>query len=332
MSSHVWSGIATLVVLALLPTVGGCGRVKPHERPPAPPALASQVTSPSPIPLAGKVEADSKRTYIGVFKPDAPFDTTSLDSYSDVSDRTPAIVMWYQPWAVGMANRFDGAACASVIQRGAVPLITWEPWSPSPGGPSDAANQPDFALSSINTGRYDGYIRSWAKQIKAFGGPVMLRPLHEMNGNWYPWSGMANGNKPEEYVVAWRHIHDIFAEEGAANVTWVWSINWNSVPIGSRNAYEVYYPGDEYVDWTAISGFNWGTSRPKYQWMTFDQIYHEPLAYLETKRKPIMLAEIATARSASCSSPSHSSTRTGSPSPNSLHSFFSNSFGLPAMT
>jgi hypothetical protein len=40
----------------------------------------------------------------------------------------------------------------------------------------------------------------------------------------------------------------------------------------------------------------------------------------------------ATARSASCSSLSLSSTRTGSPSPSSLHSFFSNSFGLLAIT
>jgi hypothetical protein len=38
----------------------------------------------------------------------------------------------------------------------------------------------------------------------------------------------------------------------------------------------------------------------------------------------------ATARSASCSSLSHSTTRTGSPSPSSLHSFFSNSLGLAA--
>ena len=46
-------------------------------------------------------------------------------------------------------------------------------------------------------------------------------------------------------------------------------------------------------------------------------------------RKALMRA---TARSASCSSPSHSTTCTGSPSPNSLHSFFSKILGFLAIT
>ena len=45
-----------------------------------------------------------------------------------------------------------------------------------------------------------------------------------MNGNWYPWGVGVNGNKPGEYVEAWRHVHDIFVQEGAtSDVKWVWS-------------------------------------------------------------------------------------------------------------
>ena len=119
----------------------------------------------------------------------------------------------------------------------------------------------------------------------------MLRPMHEMNGDWYPWCGTVNGNTPAEYVAAWRHIHDIFEAQGATNVTWVWSVNHQSYPETARNAYSAYYPGDRYVDWTAVSGFNWGTSGDATSWHTFRYWYDRPLAYLHTLRKPICLAE-----------------------------------------
>ena len=67
------------------------------------------------------------------------------------------------------------------------------------------------------------YIRSWARALAAFDGPVRLRFAQEMNGDWYPWGAGTNGNTPAEFVSAWRHVHDIFAAAGATNVQWVWS-------------------------------------------------------------------------------------------------------------
>ncbi|PKQ16986.1 MAG: hypothetical protein CVT67_02235 [Actinobacteria bacterium HGW-Actinobacteria-7] len=263
-------------------------------------AVSTQAVDGVVVSGAGKVLPPANGAYLGVFEPDAPFDMSALDTYASVSSRTPAIVMWFQAWDPSGNSSFDASACADILARGSVPLITWEPWNPG----ADAnyvvnpALQSQYSLAKINSGKYDSYIRSWARGVKSVEGPVMIRPLHEMNGTWYPWGGTVNGNSPAAFRAAWIRIHKIFANEGATNVTWVWSINHASVPNTYQNRYAAYYPGSAYVDWTSISGFNWGTSRPGFKWRVFSQIFNAPLTYLidpKGPRKPIILTEFGTA-------------------------------------
>ena len=50
--------------------------------------------------------------------------------------------------------------------------------------------------------------------------------------------------------------------EGVHNVEWVWAPNAESAPglfdVSSPNNWRHYYPGDSYVDWVGIDGYNWG--------------------------------------------------------------------------
>jgi len=298
--SHAGHAAAVTLLLAaalLAAGLAGCGPVAGTPGlPPSQGGSAATTATAAPLPVAGKITPPPQGAYLGVYVPPAPFEPGAIDAFERLAGKDAAIVMWYQPWAVANRSKFDTATVVAVMRRGKVPMITWEPWDPG----SDAnrvrnpGRQPDFRLARINAGEFDGYIRGWARAIKGLGGPVMLRPMHEMNGNWYPWSGSTNGNSPTQFVAAWRRIHDIFSEEGATNVTWVWSINHDSVPRGPKNAYSVYYPGDEYVDWTAMSGFNWGTSSPYSSWGSYAHWYDEPLAYLRTLGKPICIAEFGT--------------------------------------
>lgn len=257
------------------------------------PPVAMEPTS---VPLAGKLLPLPKGAFLGVYAPPAPFEATAVASFESAAGKGVAIVMWYQPWARDNRYRVDSKAVSALLIDGKVPLITWEPWDPGSN-----ANQvknpgvnPEYRLSRIIAGDFDDYIRSWARDLRSLGGPVLLRPMHEMNGNWYPWCGTVNGNRPPEYVQAWRHMHDIFTQERAGNVAWVWSINHESVPASTNNRYAAYYPGDAYVDWTSISGFNWGTSSSFGQWQPWWHWYSKPLTYLETLRKPICISEFAT--------------------------------------
>jgi beta-mannanase len=152
-------------------------------------------------------------------------------------------------------------------------------------------NQPQYRLSNIAGGAFDPYIKRYATEIKRYGGPVMLRPFHEMDGFWYPWGGTVNGNSAADFVAAWRHIHGIFERAGATNVTWVWSVNRVSQPPTPANQIENYWPGREYVDWIGISAFNWGTGSPYAVWQGFDKVFGPRYRELLTYGKPIMLTE-----------------------------------------
>jgi mannan endo-1,4-beta-mannosidase len=86
-----------------------------------------------------------------------------------------------------------------------------------------------------------------------------------MNGNWEKWSPANNGSTPDPaaFVAAWRHVHDLFVQNGATNVVWVWCPNATDVPNATSapwNHWTNYYPGDTYVDWVGIDGYNWGNT------------------------------------------------------------------------
>src|SRR5437588_405859 len=119
-----------------------------------------------------------------------------------------------------------------------------------------------------------------------------------MNGSWTEWGGGQNGGGgagPKAYVAAWRHIHDVFLEQGATNVAWVWAPNDSSLPDQPWNHWTNYYPGDAYVDWVGIDGFNWGTSESWSSWRDLTDIIR-PIYEDYAGRKPIMVAETGSAR------------------------------------
>jgi beta-mannanase len=116
-----------------------------------------------------------------------------------------------------------------------------------------------------------------------------------MNSDWTSWSPGVNGNTSEEFVLAWRKVHDIFEQEGATNVRWVWS------PVAhyeGATAFEKVYPGHAYADWLGLSGYNWGNTRAWSRWQSFTGIFGESYETLtNTARKPIIISEVASAES-----------------------------------
>ena len=95
-------------------------------------------------------------------------------------------------------------------------------------------------VTVVFDGDHDDYIDSWAEAAAEYGDPILLRPFHEMNGFWYPWSVGVNGNTPETYVAGWRHVVDRFRAAGADNVSFVWSINTLASFDEGRGVEEAY--------------------------------------------------------------------------------------------
>jgi hypothetical protein len=211
-----------------------------------------------------------------------------MDWYANLVGRMPAIVNFGSDFVHGAG--FVDSVFDSVRSRDAMPEYTM-----SPDDYSQGSNQPLYTDAMIAGGEYDAYIRQWAVAAKAWGHPLLLRFAHEMNGNWYPWatgSGDANGNTPAEFVAMWRHVHDIFTGAGATNVQWVWCVN---VDDPGTTSFAEDYPGDAYVDWVALDGYNWGDDQG-HAWQSLGQVFES--SYNEVTaltNKPLMLGEVGSA-------------------------------------
>jgi membrane-bound metal-dependent hydrolase YbcI (DUF457 family) len=221
------------------------------------------------VPAAASARTIALGTYIRGVE-DSP---GLLDQYSEEVGRRPAIVGAYKRWDVAPFYRPELHEIAS---RGAVPMVGWEPWNEAGHG---------YRLAAIAKGHFDGYIHRSAREAREWGGPILVRFGQEMNGSWAPWQRGRNGTTGPRFIAAWRHIVTIFRRVGATNVSWVWCpyVNNGDLP------YMDFYPGDKWVDWLALDGFNWGEPTA---WQSFPKIFDKSYRQLtHVGRKPIMIAE-----------------------------------------
>lgn len=161
--------------------------------------------------------------------------TASLNTFSTLVGKQPNLVGVF----IGDGDSFT-SDFSSFFSTGKTLVVYWES---------------NLTAKQIANGSADTFVSNWAKQIKAYGGPVVLAPLDEMNGDWSAYNG-----DPINYKAAWIRVHNLFA--GVTNVKFAYTVNNTSEPDVASNGVTIYYPGDAYVDIVGIDGFNgylaWG--------------------------------------------------------------------------
>jgi hypothetical protein len=206
----------------------------------------------------------------------------ALDAYARRVHRMPAVVMWYQSWYQPWRYKLVVPRVMKAVKsRGAVPMITWLPRVTAGGAPA--------SLADIAAGRYDRFLRRSAAEADRWGKRFFLRPFHEMNGRWQPWGVNVNGNDAATFIAAWRHVVRIFNRAGATNVRFVFSPN---VISAASPSFTNLYPGDRWVDWTGLDGYNFGAA----DWRSFRTIY--AVSYwtmTNLTRRPLLVCETASA-------------------------------------
>jgi hypothetical protein len=273
----------------------------PVAAPGSPTSAPDPTPTPESTPESSPAPSSSK-IYWGAWIGDqltggqAPWDMGAVNKLEEMSKKKLSIVNFSAPFA-----NCSGSSCSyynfpagefnNIRSHGSIPFYSWGSQSiPVPANLSE----PNFALSKVIAGNFDTYIRKFAEAAKAWGHPFFLRFNWEMNGGWFSWSEGVNGNKSGEYVAAWRHVHDIFTQVGATNATWVWCPNVD--PEGQMQNLANLYPGDAYVDWTGLDGYNWGTN-PAHsdRWRSFDQLYRSTYAKITeaiAPSKPMIVSEV----------------------------------------
>lgn len=256
-------------------------RVAPAEPAPAAPAPTEPPADPAEPP-ADPVDppAPPAQTgrWFGFYVPGSP--ANGLDSLSSLEGQLgndADVVNFF----ISDSESFPESRCQVIADHDAIPLVTLEFWSTQDGG-----------LASIANGDKDAYLYAFAEDARDYGGEVWLRPFHEMNGNWYPWAGTEGSNDAGDLIAAWRRVENIFDARGADNVKFVWCVNNDSVPNTSANSWTRYYPGDNYVDYVSIDGYNWGTTSSWSSWRSFSSCFGAPYdAITAITDKPMLIGE-----------------------------------------
>jgi len=234
-----------------------------------------------------------QRILFGTYDGGFPNTFAGLEKFEAQIQYKFPIISFYAAWGDKPNEQFPTRMVETIDRIGSVPLITWEPWVVDfderiRTNLPHAAEREYGSLGAIARGDYDFYIVPWAKAAAAYQKPMFLRFAHEMNDPYrYPW-GPQNGNRPADFIAAWRRVHQIFEKMGADNVLWVWS------PHISMPWFEYYYPGPEFVDWIGVGVLNYGNVASWSRWWSFHQILDKAYPSLLKLNKPIMISEFGT--------------------------------------
>lgn len=248
-------------------------------------------------PIRSSLSLDSLRkpekTLFGIFDGKFPNSFEGMEELESKIRYKFPIISFYVAWGDKANQEFPSRMVQTIDRMGSVPMITWEPWVVDfdelrrTNLPSRAERE-YASLAAIARGDYDFYITPWASAAARFKKPIFLRFAHEMNDPYrYPW-GPQNGNRPDDFIAAWKHVHLIFQKMSATNVVWVWS------PHISMPWFEYYYPGDEFVDWVGMGILNYGNIASWSRWWSLHQILEKAYPALIKFNKPIMICEFGT--------------------------------------
>ena len=190
----------------------------------------------------------------------------------------------------------------TISASGVIPYVRLMPRS------DDISNHTEqtFTLQKIIDGVFDESLKQWAKDAKSDGINLLVDFALEMNGDWFPWSGIFNGGSittdygdplladgPERYRDAYRHIITIFRELQVDNITWIFHYNYGTIPYEDWNKPANYYPGDSYIDWVGFSLYGAQTTNEVWDELAFSTIledYIDDFCEINTT-KPIALLE-----------------------------------------
>jgi mannan endo-1,4-beta-mannosidase len=220
--------------------------------------------------------------------------------------KTP--VIWGTDWGHAKAGDSDSYLARPDIvkeairqhQAGSIVALCWHAVPPTTDEPTTFRPLPGSdpnMLKSVSGKLLDDQFRDvltpgtplyehWCRQVDVIAGylkqlqdahvPVLWRPYHEMNGDWFWWGGRTGQYST---IALYKQLFDRFVNHHHLNnLIWVWSMDRPSTP---ERAHARFFPGAEFVDVLALDVYG----------NDFAQSYYDSIAAL-SQGKPMALAEV----------------------------------------
>jgi mannan endo-1,4-beta-mannosidase len=119
-------------------------------------------------------------------------------------------------------------------------------------------------------------IAVYLKKLQDAHVPVLWRPYHEMNGDWFWWGGRTGA---QGTAALYRQLYDRMVNyHKLNNLVWVWNVDRPSTPV---RKFSNFYPGNQYLDILSLDVYG----------SDFNQAYYDSLISL-SKGKPVLFGEV----------------------------------------
>ena len=116
----------------------------------------------------------------------------------------------------------------------------------------------------------------YLKKLQIAKVPVLWRPYHEMNGDWFWWGGRVGENSTIDiYKMLFDRLVNVHKLN---NLVWVWNVDRPSTPI---RKFSNFYPGTKYLDILSLDVYG----------ADFNKAYYDSLMAL-SQGKPILFGEV----------------------------------------
>lgn len=234
-----------------------------------------------------KYFGDASKLQWGIFENNAPIDFTELNKIEKNLDFRFPILLYYTGFMENeAAHPRVATALANAGREGRLVELTLQTAVQSPWKGN--------MVYDVLDGRYDVFLKNYAKAVADSEYPVLFRLGNEMNGDWCVYSAYHTAKDTEIFKEFYKYVYEVFENAGADNVIWVWNPNGKSFPDFKWNHELCYYPGDDFVDVIGMTSYNTGTYYEGETWIEFDDMYDELYARcVELYEKPLMITEFS---------------------------------------
>jgi len=198
--------------------------------------------------------------------------------------KTPAL--YGTDWGFSRAGDIDSVyardiTVAEVIkqhQKGSIIAMCWHQVRPTADEPVTFRGSPTSIQGHLTNAEWEQLMtpgsdihNKWCAQVDFIAGylrqlerarvPILWRPVHEMNGDWFWWGGRLGDRGTRQL---YRMMYDrLVGHHHLNNLIWVWNCDRPSQP---DRQFADYFPGQQYVDVLALDCYG-----------AFEQCYYDEM-------------------------------------------------------